>query len=258
MKSFEQDLDESTRLAETDPGKRVTMTAEAYNALQKDMDHAMAEVYAYRLGEIQGASPSKGGSRCIVATRIDDTKQFSFGQAFLPYLVVRDKFALSGYGSDHSVNVITAHATVHAEFRRNKNCVWDTHCSFGTDGTYKVLLGELTVDAARKAANSLVDYVRDSVVIANHYKNLKYQSQVPPFMTTVAGHVLIHDGVKANPLPEEWTGICVDGGDSTKHWYIGRSGGERSFSVLAAKTMRAAILESQAIVKFEAEEAKPA
>lgn len=77
-------------------------------------------------------------------------------------------------------------------------------------------------------------------------------------MTSMAGHVLIHDGVTADTLPEEWTGICVDGGDSTKHWYIGRSGGERSFSVLAAKTMRAAILESQEIVKFEAEEAKPA
>ena len=48
--------------------------------------------------------------------------------------------------------------------------------------------------------------------------------------------------------------IYVDSRDAKKHWYIGRTRGERSFSALAAKDMRAAILECQLLIKFEAED----
>jgi hypothetical protein len=55
-----------------------------------------------------------------------------------------------------------------------------------------------------------------------------------PFMTTVGGHVLIHDGVTAAPLAETWTGVCCD--SSVKSfWYIGREQNERSFNKLKAR-----------------------
>jgi hypothetical protein len=233
---------------------RITMSAEAYNGLQKKMDHAMAKVYADRLGEIAGAVPHKSYANSIVAARINNTKMFSFFQSFIPYLIVRDKFHMSRYGSDHSVILATACASVHADQRRSRECVWDGDKEFGIDTKHTLLFGELTVEAASKVANGLVDYVRDYVLVSNHLASLPHKGTVPPFMTATAGHVLIHDGLTGQPLKDDWTGICVDSRDTKKHWYIGLSRGERSFSALAAKDMRAAILESQLLINSEAEE----
>ena len=111
------------------------------------------------------------------------------------------------------------------------------------------------MEAARKVANGLVDYVRNYVLVANHLASLPHKGTVPPFMTAVAGHVLIHDGVTGQPLTEDWTGICVDSRAIRKHWYIGLSrAGERSFSALAAKDLKTAILESELLIRSEAEE----
>jgi len=50
-----------------------------------------------------------------------------------------------------------------------------------------------------------------------------------PFMTTVAGHVLIHEPESGAPLADGWTGICEDGSDTNKHWYVGQDFSGRSF-----------------------------
>jgi hypothetical protein len=252
MKSSNQKIDDDTRPA-NEPGHRVIMSAEAYNALQKTLDQAMGEVLADRLRDIPDAEPGKTSSNCIVEAHINSIAMFSFGQAHLPYLIVRDKFSLSGYGSDHSVNVGAAFAGVHADWRRDKNGCWVTNRTFGTDGRYKMLFGDLTVEAARKAANSLVDYIRDHELARNQMVNTPPEDKVTPFMTAVAGHVIIHDGSTGHPLPDDWTGICVAGSDVKKHWYIGRSGGERSYSALQAKDMGSAVLESRRIIQTDQE-----
>lgn len=247
MKSFEEQRGEETRLAKSDPGIRITMTAVAYNALQKTLDHAMAEVYASRLGEIPDAAPGKNYMNSLISACVSDTSRFDFGMSHLPYLIVKDM-------SEHSVNVAMAYASVHAESRLSKGSTWDLDASFGTEGRYKVLFGELTVEGARKVANSLVDYVKDQVLVTNRLAGLPYQGKITPFMTAVAGHVLIHDGHTGVTLPDDWTGICVDARDAKKHWYIGQSGGERSFSALAANNIRSAILESEWILQAERSE----
>ena len=53
-------------------------------------------------------------------------------------------------------------------------------------------------------------------------------------MTVVAGDVLIHNGDSGAPLPEHWTGICVDAGDASQFWLIRHDGNERSFDKLRA------------------------
>lgn len=55
-----------------------------------------------------------------------------------------------------------------------------------------------------------------------------------PFMTAVGGHVLIHDGDTGQVLQPGWTGLCTDGSDAKKHWYIGSDAGEMSFTKLNA------------------------
>lgn len=244
-------VDENTRLAQSDHGKRITMKAADYNALQKQLDLAMAEVYAERLGEIPDAEPGKGYSNSIVAARLYNTRMFNFGQAHLPYLIVSDRFSVSGYGSDHSVSIERAFACVQADSRRTNECVWDIDAEFGVEGRHKLNFGELTVEAARKVANGMVDCVRDHMLAVATMESLPYKGKVLPFMTVVPGHVLIHDGDTGATLPDSWTGICVDATSVSKYWYVGRSRGERSFCALASKDTRAAILESQLFVKFE-------
>lgn len=64
-----------------------------------------------------------------------------------------------------------------------------------------------------------------------------------PFMTAVGGHVLIHHGQSGAPLADDWTGVCVDGDDTTKFWFIGSEDGERSYSRLQAKSLAEACSE---------------
>jgi hypothetical protein len=54
----------------------------------------------------------------------------------------------------------------------------------------------------------------------------------PPFMTVVAGHVLIHEGGSGRTLASDWQGLCVDANNSKAFWSIGQDGGERSFTKL--------------------------
>lgn len=70
-------------------------------------------------------------------------------------------------------------------------------------------------------------------------------SKAMPFMTAVGGHVLIHDGCSGNPLADDWQGVCVDGFDNNSYWYIGRSGGERSYTKLSATEVQAAEREGE-------------
>ncbi|MCK4118357.1 hypothetical protein ACI2UK_13930 [Ralstonia nicotianae] len=62
-----------------------------------------------------------------------------------------------------------------------------------------------------------------------------------PFMTTVAGHVLIHEPLEGRVLPGDWTGLCVDAGDTSSFWYIGFEAGERSLTRLDARTVATAL-----------------
>jgi len=64
-----------------------------------------------------------------------------------------------------------------------------------------------------------------------------------PFMTYVGGHVLVHQWKTGDVLPDGWTGLCVDGFNAEKHWYIGREGSERSFTALQAKDQQSAEAE---------------
>lgn len=71
-----------------------------------------------------------------------------------------------------------------------------------------------------------------------------------PFLTAVAGHVLIHDGLTGNPLPGHWTGFCTDAYDTKSFWYIGCEGAERSFTKLASKNLDGAQREMALIEKI--------
>ena len=64
-----------------------------------------------------------------------------------------------------------------------------------------------------------------------------------PFMTAVAGHILIHAADGCSVLPGDWIGICVDARDVSRHWHIGQDGGERSYTALQAKDFKAAVIE---------------
>lgn len=66
-----------------------------------------------------------------------------------------------------------------------------------------------------------------------------------PFMTSGAGHVLIHTADGRAELPSDWVGVCVDGKDTSKLWHIGQSDGERSFTRLQANEYLAALIEVQ-------------
>lgn len=237
------------------PSARVIITPEAYRDLQKQLDHVMAEVYANRLGEIPDASPAKFFVNSLITARVGDTSSFDFGMCQLPYSFVNDRFTMSGYGSDLSVNVDLACASVKAMHKPDgKGAAWDGNPAFGVEGKYELFFGDLTVLAARSLANGLVDYVKAFVQAENKPARLHYEGREPPFMMAVAGHVLIHDGVTGVTLPDSWTGICVDAADARKHWYIGRSRGERSFSALAAKDMVAAFREIVLLVQAEKDE----
>lgn len=72
-----------------------------------------------------------------------------------------------------------------------------------------------------------------------------------PFMTAVAGHVLIHEPVNGTPLPDDWTGLCVDANDVHSFWYIGCDGGERSFTKLKAREFAEAEIEAAELFKAE-------
>ena len=71
----------------------------------------------------------------------------------------------------------------------------------------------------------------------------------PPFMTAVAGHVMIHHRITGATLGENWTGICVSGDNNKAFWYIGFDGGERSYQKLpvCVTTLQAAkvLIEKQ-------------
>jgi hypothetical protein len=58
--------------------------------------------------------------------------------------------------------------------------------------------------------------------------------EILPFMTDVAGHVLVHDPKSGEAYPPEWTGVCVSASDTTKHWYVGQEKTGPSFHKLAA------------------------
>lgn len=62
-------------------------------------------------------------------------------------------------------------------------------------------------------------------------------------MTYVGGQVLIHHWQTGDVFPDEWIGLCVDGFNAEKHWYIGREGSERSYTVLQAKDQQSAEAE---------------
>ena len=58
---------------------------------------------------------------------------------------------------------------------------------------------------------------------------MEFKKAPLPFMTAVAGHVLIHELVSGTPLPDDWAGICEDASDTNKHWYVGQYFTGRSF-----------------------------
>lgn len=79
-----------------------------------------------------------------------------------------------------------------------------------------------------------------------------------PFMTSVGGHVLIHDGKTGNPLPDDWTGICEESRDTSALWLIGRSQGERSYRRLRATDIESARAEVELIESMRKTLIKPA
>jgi hypothetical protein len=79
-----------------------------------------------------------------------------------------------------------------------------------------------------------------------------------PFLFVTDGKSAVHDGETGEPLPDDWTGVCTDGASIYSFWYIGRSGGERSFTKLQATTYEAALAEAQATIDSEAAESAPA
>lgn len=253
MTSKNDSLDEDTRLANSDKGRRLELTSEQHDRLWKDINQAMAEVYANRASEIPGASACKSYNNSIVSYEIAGVAMYTFGVAFLPYLNVRDKCSMSGHSTNVSINLETSKASVQCERRAHTLREWRNDDSFGIDGRFSVLFSDLTVEGATRTANALVDAVKAHVDLRNTKAESALSGARTPFMTHVAGHVLIHEHDTGKPLLPNWTGICVDGGDSTKYWYIGQCEGERSFSALSSRTLAAAILEAKPIINFESE-----
>lgn len=118
----------------------------------------------------------------------------------------------------------------------------------------RIKFGELTVEAATRTAHALVDAVKAHREIKVEMLEKELSTTPLPFMTAVAGHVLIHDGHSGAPLADDWSGICTSGSDTNQFWYIGRCDGERSFTVLGAKTHAAAKEEAELHIASEVEE----
>lgn len=253
MTSKIDSLDEDTRLANSDKGRRLVLTSEKHDRLWKEINQAMAEVYADRAGEISGASACKSYTNSIVSYEIEGVALYTFGVAFLPYLNVRDKYSMSGHSTNVSINLEISKASVRCERRAHTLREWRNDDSFGIEGCFNVLFGELTPADATKTANALVDAVKAHVALMNAKAESALNGARTPYMTSAPGRVLIHEHDSGKPLQDNWTGICVDGGDSTKYWYIGQCEGERTFSALSSKTLAVAILEAESIIKFESD-----
>lgn len=227
----------------------VLLTESEYNALTDRMNAAMLAVYMARVGEISGAMTRKSYANCLCAYAISIDLMFSFLDARLCYRLVKN--AAGRYGKDRNVTALTSCTSVGCDRRVDKSHSWSRDHAFGEDGRVQALFRELTVESAERCANALVDSVKDYLS-----GNIRYGLSLP-FMTAVAGSMVVHDGITAQPLPSTWTGLCqFTGSDGTsRFWYLGRSLGERSFTVLKEQTAGPALLASNLIASSEMMEA---
>jgi hypothetical protein len=243
-------VEESSRTAST-PGRKMVLTRKEYAQLNKDLNQAMAEVFVNRVGELPGVTTRKSFGNAIVAYEFDGKSMYSFIEVRLPYVFVSDKFSITGYGHLLSLNMDSATASVVGDARTKTSDAWARLDSFCDEGRSAIRIAELTVAGATRTANALVDAVKAHRAVVMEKAEEAISHVGLPFMTFVAGHVIIHDDTSGNPLPEDWSGICVDGSNTKKFWYIGRSKGERSFSALRARSPAAAKEEAEPIIEHE-------
>lgn len=210
----------------------ILLTEDDYDALTGQMDAAMLAVYMARASEIPSVKTRKSYENCLCAYAIGDL-MFSFLDAKLYYRLVKQ--ANGRYDTDRNVTALTSCTSVGCDRRVNGSNTWTSHTGFGEEGKVRALFRELTVEAAQRCANALVDSVKDFL---NGDVRLGLNL---PFMTAVAGHVLVHDGCTGQMLPDSWTGLCTGTEGQTRFWYIGRSRGERSYSALQEATAGAAL-----------------
>ena len=204
------------------------MTEKEYDALCWRMDEAMLAVYKARASEISGVTTRKSYGNSLCAYAIGNL-MFSFLDAKLYYRLVRQADGRR-YSPERNVTALTSCTTVHCDRRIDDSNSWGTDLAFGNEGVVRALFRDLTVEAAVRCANALVDSVK-------YFLNGDVRLGLDlPFMTAVAGHVLVHDGSTGQRLTDNWTGLCTGTEGKTRFWYIGHSQGERSFSALREMT----------------------
>lgn len=221
----------------------LVLTEDEYNALNERMNAAMLAIYMARVSEISGTATRKSFANCLFAYVVGDL-MFSFLDTRLFYRPVRQADGSYKANPDRIVTVSTSCTLVRCDRRVDGNNSWSTNPDFGPDGKVRAMFREMTPEAAERCANALVDSVKDFLNDGLLGLNL-------PFMTAVAGHVLIHDGITGMVLPDTWTGMCTGTEGKARFWYIGRSHGERSFSALQDKTAGAALNASNLIALNE-------
>ncbi len=152
-----EDVNESTRLAQTDPGPRTVLTTEAFSALERDMNDAALAVFRTRAGEIPDNAPARLDNRSLMSYQVGETKLFTFDMAFLPYLTVN----VNGSPTSVSVNNGNCKFVVHGDGRPADTAgLWNTDEQFGNDGRLSMPIESLDVPGATAAANAAVDAVK--------------------------------------------------------------------------------------------------
>ncbi len=88
-------------------------------------------------------------------------------------------------------------------------------------------------------------------------RSVDHRTAHTPFMHRIDGGVAVSDNESGSELSQRWTGVCCDGSDAKKYWYVGNSFEERSFHALKASDYIAACMEAEQFRNMELIEVGP-
>lgn len=87
--------------------------------------------------------------------------------------------------------------------------------------------------------------------------SLEHRMMHTPFLSVKDGQSVISSNESGAVLKSNWIGVCCDGKDANKYWYIGSAFGERSYSALKARDYTSACIEAEPLRNMELFEVGP-